>query len=64
MKTISYFLWDLRIRRRLEKLNRRLTMEDELEFERAIAAAKRQTIEDVKTLKAINKRLVKAIRTA
>lgn len=64
MKTLTDFLWDIRIGRRLEKLNRRLAMEDVIEFEHAIAASRRQTIEDVKTLKAINKRLVKAIRTA
>lgn len=64
MKTITDFIYDIRIGRRLEKLNRRLAMEDVIEFERAIAASRRQTIEDVKTVKAISKRLVKALKTA
>lgn len=64
MKTLTDFIYDIRIGRRLEKLNRRLALEDVIEFERAIAASRRQTIEDVKTVKAINKRLVKALKTA
>ena len=64
MKTLTDFIYDIRIGRRLEKLNRRLAMEDVIEFERAIAASRRQTIEDVKTVKAISKRLVKALKTA
>lgn len=63
MKTLTDFIYDIRIGRRLEKLNRRLALEDVIEFERAIAASRRQTIEDVKTVKAINKQLVKALRT-
>lgn len=64
MKTLTDFIYDIRIGRRLEKLNRRLALEDVIEFERAIAASRRQTIEDVKTVKAINKRLVKTLKTA
>ena len=64
MKTLTDFIYDIRIGRRLEKLNRRLALEDMIEFERAIAASRRQTIEDVKTVKAINKRLIKALKTA
>ena len=64
METLTDFIYDIRIGRRLEKLNRRLAMEDVIEFERAIAASRRQTIEDVKTVKAISKRLVKALKTA
>lgn len=64
MKTLTDFIYDIRIGRRLEKLNRRLAMEDVIEFEQAIAASRRQTIEDVKTVKAISKRLVKALKTA
>lgn len=64
MKTLTDFIYDIRIGRRLEKLNRRLALEDVIEFERAIAASRRQTIEDVKTVKAISKRLVKALKTA
>ncbi len=64
MKTLTDFIYDIRIGRRLEKLNRRLALEDVIEFERAIAASRRQTIEDVKTVKAINKRLIKALKTA
>lgn len=64
MKTLADFIYDIRIGRRLEKLNRRLALEDVIEFERAIAASRRQTIEDVKTVKAISKRLVKALKTA
>lgn len=64
MKTLTDFIYDIRIGRRLEKLNRHLALEDVIEFEQAIAASRRQTIEDVKTVKAINKRLVKALKTA
>lgn len=64
MKTLTDFIWNIRIGRRLEKLNRRLAMEDVIEFEQALAASRRQTIEDVKILKAINKRLTKALKTA
>lgn len=64
MKTLTDFIYDIRIGRRLEKLNRRLALEDVIEFERAIAASRRQTIEDIKTVKAISKRLVKALKTA
>ena len=64
MKTLTDFIYDIWIGRRLEKLNRRLALEDVIEFERAIAASRRQTIEDIKTVKAISKRLVKALKTA
>ena len=62
MNTIKNALWNIRIGRKWEKLNRSLYMEDVNEFNRAITMARKASKMDQEALRAYNKALIKAAR--
>lgn len=63
MITPRDIMQELQLKRKLDKLNREIAFHDVNEFKRHLNAAGRAAKQNAKTVKAINKQLVKALRT-
>lgn len=64
MKTLKNLWYDIRIGRRIEKLNRKLAAQEERDFQQAIAATVRAARENAVTVKAMHRALARAVKTA
>lgn len=63
MITPRDIIQELQLKRKLNRLNREIALNDVNEFKRHLNAAGRAARQNAKTVKAINKQLVKALKT-